>query len=110
LFSTLFYYFISAKSRFKDIPEHIRGTYAGLCSEPFISHLQQLGVTAVELEPIHHHVDEKHLLDKAISSPKNGNYYFKLMMNNNRDCRIIGAIILFPILRLICVSAPLRTS
>jgi glycogen operon protein len=49
-----------------DVPEHIRGTYAGLCSEPFIMHLKKLGVTAIELEPIHHHVDEKNLLDKGL--------------------------------------------
>eukprot|EP00026_Physarum_polycephalum_P002193 Phypoly_transcript_02198.p1 GENE.Phypoly_transcript_02198~~Phypoly_transcript_02198.p1 ORF type:complete len:788 (+),score=123.44 Phypoly_transcript_02198:321-2684(+) len=51
-----------------DIPEHVRGTYAGLCSEPFIEHLKKLGVTAVELEPIHHHVDEKNLLDKGLTN------------------------------------------
>lgn len=51
-----------------DIPEHIRGTYAGLCSEPFIEHLKKLGVTALELEPIHHHVDEKNLLDKGLTN------------------------------------------
>lgn len=51
-----------------DIPEHIRGTYAGIASEPFIMHLKKLGVTAIELEPIHHHVDEKHLLDKGLTN------------------------------------------
>lgn len=49
-----------------DVPEHIRGTYAGLCHESIISHLKKLGVTAIELEPIHHHVDEKPTLDKGL--------------------------------------------
>ena len=36
-----------------DIPEHLRGTYAGLAHPAFVAHLQSLGVTAVELLPIH---------------------------------------------------------
>jgi isoamylase len=59
---------------FVDIPEHVRGTYAGLCSEPFIEHLKKLGVTALELEPIHHHVDEKNLLDKVPKCITNTHY------------------------------------
>jgi glycogen operon protein len=51
-----------------DIPEHIKGTYAALCYEPIVKHLKKLGVTAVELEPIHHHVDEKFLLDKGLKN------------------------------------------
>ncbi len=38
------------------IPEHLRGTYAALCHGPVISHLKQLGVTSIELLPVHHHV------------------------------------------------------
>ena len=52
-----------------DIPEHIKGTYAALCYEPCVKHLKKLGVTAIELEPIHHHVDEKFLLDKVHPFP-----------------------------------------
>jgi glycogen operon protein len=43
------------------IPPHLRGTYLGLASEPAIRHLTTLGVTAVELMPIHAHADEYHL-------------------------------------------------
>ena len=43
------------------IPEAIRGTYAGLASPPAIEHLKSLGVTAVDLLPVHAHVDEFHL-------------------------------------------------
>ncbi|HMF60936.1 MAG TPA: alpha-amylase family glycosyl hydrolase, partial [Vicinamibacterales bacterium] len=43
------------------VPEHLRGTYLGLASEPAIRHLTSLGVTAVELMPVHHHTDDWHL-------------------------------------------------
>lgn len=44
-----------------EIPEKLRGTYAGLASAPAISYLKRLGITAVELLPIHFHVDEHFL-------------------------------------------------
>ncbi|MDQ3237102.1 MAG: glycogen debranching enzyme GlgX, partial [Actinomycetota bacterium] len=47
-----------------DVPEDIRGTYAGLASAPAIEHLKRLGVTAVELMPVHLFVDDKHLVDR----------------------------------------------
>ena len=43
------------------VPEPLRGTYLGVASEASISHLTSLGVTAVELMPVHHHLDEAHL-------------------------------------------------
>src|SRR6185295_17892924 len=46
----------------------LRGTYAGLASEPAIEYLQSLGVTAVELLPIHHIADEQPLVDKGLSN------------------------------------------
>ena len=45
-----------------DVPEKSRGTYAGLGSEPAISYLKDLGITAVELLPVHEHVDDRHLV------------------------------------------------
>lgn len=45
-----------------EIPEHLRGTYAGLASEPAIRHLKKLGITAVELMPVHHFMHPAHLL------------------------------------------------
>jgi glycogen operon protein len=42
-----------------------QGTYAGLASEAAVRHLKQLGVTAVELLPVHHHVDDRFLVDKG---------------------------------------------
>src|SRR6185436_11766543 len=44
-------------------PEERRGTYAGLASEAMIQHLQQLGVTAVELLPVHYHLNDRHLVE-----------------------------------------------
>jgi isoamylase len=49
----------------EEIPEEFRGTYAGLSSEPAIRYLRELGVTAVELLPIHMHADDRTLLDKG---------------------------------------------
>jgi len=48
------------------VPEQLRGTYAGLASAPAIEHLQRLGVTAVELLPIHAFVDERRLLQHGL--------------------------------------------
>jgi glycogen operon protein len=48
------------------IPEEIRGTYAALASEPSINYLKMLGVTAVELLPVHHFIDEGHLVDREL--------------------------------------------
>jgi glycogen operon protein len=44
------------------VPEALRGTYAGLASDAAIAHLRGLGVTAVELLPVHYHIDEKRLV------------------------------------------------
>jgi isoamylase len=52
------------------IPEGLRGTYRGLASEPAIRHLKSLGVTAVELMPVHQHADEWHLVQRGL-----GNYW-----------------------------------
>jgi glycogen operon protein len=47
--------------RRSDIPSQFRGTLAGLASRPIIAHLRELGITAVELMPIHPIADEPHL-------------------------------------------------
>jgi glycogen operon protein len=49
-----------------DVPEELRGTYAGLASPAAIRHFHDLGVTAVELLPIHYHVDEHFLVEKGL--------------------------------------------
>ena len=54
--------------RHPDVPEELRGTYAGLASEAAIKHLLDLGVTTVELMPVHHHVEDRHLLEKGLAN------------------------------------------
>ncbi|SEE79977.1 glycogen operon protein [Arthrobacter alpinus] len=51
-----------------DIPEEIRGTYAGMAHPVMIAHLKDLGVTAVELLPVHFHIDEPHLHGTGMSN------------------------------------------
>ncbi|WP_455245672.1 glycogen debranching protein GlgX [Petrachloros mirabilis] len=51
-----------------DVPEHMRGTYSGLTTPAVIDHLLALGVTAVELLPIHHFVRDKHLIDRGLTN------------------------------------------
>jgi glycogen operon protein len=53
-------------ARHPDVDTRLRGTYAGLASDPVIRHLKDLGVTAVELLPVHHHVDERHLVERGL--------------------------------------------
>ncbi|MFO0121356.1 MAG: glycogen debranching enzyme GlgX, partial [Inhella sp.] len=48
------------------VPEALRGTYAGLAHPAAIAHLKTLGVTAVELLPVHYAIDEPHLADKGL--------------------------------------------
>ncbi|HEV3258286.1 MAG TPA: alpha-amylase family glycosyl hydrolase, partial [Gemmataceae bacterium] len=48
------------------VPEKLPGTYAALASEAAVKHLTDLGVTAVELMPVHHHVDERNLVDRGL--------------------------------------------
>jgi isoamylase len=52
--------------RHPDVPPAIRGTYAGLASPPVIEHLKRLGVTAVELLPMHAFVDDRPLVKKGL--------------------------------------------
>ncbi len=51
-----------------DVPAALRGTYAGLASEAAIHHLKRLGVTAVELMPVHHHAYDRHLVDRGLTN------------------------------------------
>jgi glycogen operon protein len=51
-----------------DIPERIRGTYAGIAHPVIIEHLKNLGVTAIELMPVHHFANDSTLVDKGLSN------------------------------------------
>jgi glycogen operon protein len=51
-----------------DVRDDLRGTYAGLASEPALAYLRELGVTAIELLPIHHIADEGFLHDRGLTN------------------------------------------
>ena len=52
--------------RFPEIPEELRGTYAGLGHPKAIEYLTGLGITAVELMPVHQFVHDSHLLERGL--------------------------------------------
>lgn len=54
--------------RHADVPEALRGTYAGLATKPVIQYLQRLGVTAVELMPVHAFLTDKHLAEQGLTN------------------------------------------
>lgn len=51
-----------------DIPDKLRGTYAALASDAAIRHFQELKVTAVELMPVHHFVNDRHLIERGLTN------------------------------------------
>jgi glycogen operon protein len=51
-----------------DVPEELRGTYAGLAHPAMLEYLQQLGVTTIELMPVHAHLDDSFLIDKGLTN------------------------------------------
>jgi isoamylase len=54
--------------RREDLPPELRGTYAGLASDEALRYLEELGVTAVELLPVHHIADESFLHDEGLTN------------------------------------------
>ncbi len=55
-------------ARHPEVPEQMRGTYAGLTTPAVIDYLLALGVTAIEILPVHHFVSDKHLLDRDLTN------------------------------------------
>jgi isoamylase len=51
-----------------EIPPLLRGTYAGLATAPVLEFLKKLGVTAVELMPVHSCVNDRHLLERGLTN------------------------------------------
>lgn len=51
-----------------EIASPLRGTYAGLATAPSIDHLKRLGVTSVELMPVHAFIDDRHLIERGLSN------------------------------------------
>jgi isoamylase len=54
--------------RHPHVPEHLRGTYLGLATDPIIERLRMLGVTALELMPTHHCVSEHELVARGLTN------------------------------------------
>jgi glycogen operon protein len=54
--------------RMPGVPEKLQGTYAGLASDAAIKHLTSLGVTAVELMPVHYRVNDRHLIERGLTN------------------------------------------
>jgi glycogen operon protein len=54
--------------RHPQVPPELRGTYAGLATAPVVDHLLRLGITAVELMPVHAFLDDRHLVDRGLSN------------------------------------------
>ncbi|HKS92102.1 MAG TPA: alpha-amylase family glycosyl hydrolase, partial [Tepidiformaceae bacterium] len=51
-----------------DIPPDLRGTYAGVAQDAILRYLSKLGVTAIELMPVHHFVHDKRLVDEGLKN------------------------------------------
>ncbi|RAU82524.1 glycogen debranching protein GlgX [Pontibacter arcticus] len=51
-----------------DIPEEIRGTYAALGHPVTINYLKELGITAIELMPVHHFITDRYLVEKGLTN------------------------------------------
>nr|WP_228497752.1 glycogen debranching protein GlgX [Frigoribacterium sp. VKM Ac-1396] len=76
------------------VPEELRGSYAGLAAESTIAYLQGLGVTAVQLLPVHQHVDEQRLVAQGIENYwgyNTLNYFAPHAAYASRDAQLAGA-------------------
>ena len=54
--------------RHPGVPDHLKGTYAGLGTKQVIDYVKSLGVTSIELLPIHAFVNDNHLLEKGLTN------------------------------------------
>jgi isoamylase len=54
--------------RHPEVPEHLRGTFAGLAHPAVLDHLVKLGITSIELLPIHAFVQDRHLVQKGLAN------------------------------------------
>src|ERR1700761_62462 len=54
--------------QFPGLEEKLRGTYAGLGAEPVVKYIKELGVTSVELLPIHFFINDSHLLEQGLTN------------------------------------------
>ena len=56
----------ASRKQHPEVPPQYRGTYAGLATAPVIDYLQRLGITAVELMPVHFFINDRHLVEKGL--------------------------------------------
>lgn len=54
--------------RHPQVPEHLRGTFAGLSQPEVIEHIRRLGVTSIELLPVHTFLNDNHLLERGLTN------------------------------------------
>ncbi len=54
--------------RHPNVPNDLRGTYLGLCSDPMLEYFRSLGVTALELLPVHQSVVDRHLAERGLTN------------------------------------------
>src|SRR5262249_9211311 len=54
--------------RLPEIPDALRGTYLGLAHPVALEHIKRLGVTAIELMPVHHFVRDHHLIERGLTN------------------------------------------
>lgn len=50
------------------VPENLRGTFAGTANDELLRHIKELGVSSIELLPVHAFVNDQHLLDKGLNN------------------------------------------
>ncbi|MDH5534426.1 MAG: glycogen debranching protein GlgX [Betaproteobacteria bacterium] len=55
-------------ARHLELPEELRGTYAGVAHPAVIDHLRSLGITAVEVLPVHHFINDRHLVERKLTN------------------------------------------
>jgi glycogen operon protein len=58
----------SLTMRHPDVPDHLRGTYAGLCHPSVVAHLKSVGATAVELLPVHAFTSEPEVVARGLTN------------------------------------------
>ncbi len=77
-----------------EVPEPLRGTYAGLSSDPVIKYLKELNVTAVELLPIHQSLNDRHLVERKLSNYWGYNTlsFFAPQIKYNSPINTMGAV------------------
>jgi len=84
-------------ARHPEIPEELRGTYAGLAQPAVIDYLQRLGITAIELMPVHFFIHDKQLVDQGLRNywGYNSIGYFAPQNEYATDKRPAGAVVEF---------------